>query len=167
MLLISPVHAITNGSDESDLISDLKTSNIHNHSIKIFDSNVGAIVTKNPEIRKNIPQTSFSKKILKYQKKGSTIIKFGNGNGLKLLIWAGIHGNEEEANIAAMKYVEYLKRKNFNGTIYVIPFAIPKSTALNSRKYRYVKYTYKELKYKKLFKVKVKKILQILLLFWK
>jgi len=69
-------------------------------------------------------------------KKGSVVLKFGKGNGSKLLITAGIHGNEEEANIATMKYLEYIKNKSFNGTLYIIPFAIPADTALNSRNYK-------------------------------
>jgi predicted deacylase len=68
-------------------------------------------------------------------KHGSVILKFGNGHGPKLLISVGIHGNEPQANIAAMKYLEYIKDKKFKGTIYIIPFDIPKDTALNTRYY--------------------------------
>lgn len=68
--------------------------------------------------------------------KGSVILKFGNGKGPKLLISVGIHGNEPQANIAIMKYLEYIKDKQFNGTLYIIPFDIPKDTALNTRYYK-------------------------------
>ncbi|MGC9517159.1 MAG: hypothetical protein ACP5C3_05615 [Methanomicrobiales archaeon] len=152
----------TNLGTNSTNTSNIKTSNTPIYTIKTFDKNVGADVTKNPEIKNNIPQTTLSKTIIKYQKNGSTIIQFGNGNGKKLLIWAGIHGNEEEANIAAMKYIEYLKNKEFDGTIYIIPFAIPKSTAMNSRNYAYVKYSYTvKVRYKKWYRksyrIKVRK----------
>lgn len=105
-------------------------------SIHILDSSVGGNVLANKEISRNIPKTDFSKDIFEMVKQGSVVLKFGSGNGTKLLISAGIHGNEPEANIAVMKYLEYIKNKNLKGTLYVIPFAIPQSTAQNTRKYK-------------------------------
>ncbi|MDI6643833.1 MAG: succinylglutamate desuccinylase/aspartoacylase family protein [Methanobacteriaceae archaeon] len=132
--------------------------NIPNYTIKTFDSSVGADVTKNNEISKFIPRTPLSNQIFKLQKKGSTILKFGNGKGKKLLILAGIHGNEVESNIATMKYLEFLKNRKFEGTIYVIPFTIPKSTSLNSRnckfKYQYIEIIKIKQRYRKSYKVR-------------
>jgi len=102
----------------------------------IFDKNVGGDVLKNREINSYIPKTTFAKTIFRLEKSGSVMLKFGNGNGPKVLISAGIHGNETEANIAIMKYLEYIKDKSFNGTLYVIPFDIPIDTALNTRFYK-------------------------------
>lgn len=101
----------------------------------IFDKNVAGDVLKNREINSYIPKTSFAKTIFRLEKSGSVMLKFGNGNGPKVLISAGIHGNETEANIAIMKYLEYIKDKSFNGTLYVIPFDIPIDTAKNTRFY--------------------------------
>ncbi|MTK64242.1 MAG: hypothetical protein F8N15_06940 [Methanobacterium sp.] len=101
----------------------------------IFDKNVGGDVLKNPDINRYIPKTSFATTIFNLEKSGSVMLKFGNGNGPKVLISAGIHGNETEANIAIMKYLEYIKDKSFNGTLYVIPFDIPLDTAKNTRFY--------------------------------
>ncbi|UTB32060.1 MAG: succinylglutamate desuccinylase/aspartoacylase family protein [Methanobacterium sp. ERen5] len=101
----------------------------------IFDKNVGGDVLKNPDINRYIPKTSFAKTIFNLEKSGSVMLKFGNGNGPKVLISAGIHGNETEANIAIMKYLEYIKDKSINGTLYVIPFDIPIDTAKNTRFY--------------------------------
>jgi len=101
----------------------------------IFDKNVGGDVTKNYEINKYIPKTTFAKTIFRLEKSGSVMLKFGNGNGPKVIISAGIHGNETEANIAIMKYLEYIKGKTIQGTLYVIPFDIPKDTSLNTRFY--------------------------------
>jgi len=131
------------------------TINSTPYTISIFDRSFGADVTRNAEINNNIRRTNLSTKILEKQKQGSTKIRFGNGNGNRLLIWSGIHGNEEESNIATMNYIEYLnefsRRNVLNGTIYVIPFGIPKSTSINSRnftmrhtemvRYRRVSYT--------------------------
>jgi predicted deacylase len=111
------------------------TSSNNGYSISTFDKSVGGNVLANSAIKKDIPRTSLSNQIFQMTKKGSVILKFGNGHGPKLLISVGIHGNEPQANIAAMKYIEYIKNKNFNGTIYIIPFDIPKDTALNTRYY--------------------------------
>jgi uncharacterized protein len=131
-------------------------------TISTLDSNVAGDVTKNPEVTANVPQTDSSKQILENQKQGSTVIQYGDGTGNKLLIWAGIHGNEEEANVATMQYLEYIKGLQFDGTLYVVPFAIPKDTAVNRRdypiKYTYtVKIPYKKGWYKSLYKKKYKK----------
>jgi uncharacterized protein len=104
------------------------------YNIRIFDTSLGGNVLANPAVNK-IPKTYLSNQIFQLTKQGSVILKFGNGQGPKLLISVGIHGNEPQANIAAMKYLEYIKNKNFKGTIYIIPFDIPKDTALNTRYY--------------------------------
>lgn len=101
----------------------------------IFDKNVAGDVTKNNEINKYVPKTTFAKTIFRLEKSGSVILKFGNGIGPKVIISAGIHGNETEANIAIMKYLEFIKDKTIKGTLYVIPFDIPCDTALNTRFY--------------------------------
>jgi uncharacterized protein len=106
------------------------------YNITIFDPTVGGNVLSNPSINKYIPKTSFSKQIFQMTKHGSVIIKMGNGKGPKLLISVGIHGNEPQANIAIMKYLELIKNKQINGTFYVIPFDIPRDTALNTRYYK-------------------------------
>ncbi|MDD3985833.1 MAG: succinylglutamate desuccinylase/aspartoacylase family protein [Methanobacterium sp.] len=101
----------------------------------ILDNRLGGNVTQTPQIDKCIPKTDFAKTIFNLEKKGSVILKFGDGHGPKLLILAGIHGNETAANIAIMKYLEYIKDKKIHGTLYIIPFAIPVDTALNTRFY--------------------------------
>ena len=105
------------------------------YTMSILDSSLGGDVLANSQISQYIPRTEFSNQIFNMAKQGSVVLKFGNGNGPKMLISTGIHGNEVEANIATMKFLEYIKDKSFNGTLYVIPFDIPKSTAANSRLY--------------------------------
>ncbi|MBZ2166698.1 succinylglutamate desuccinylase/aspartoacylase domain-containing protein [Methanobacterium spitsbergense] len=102
----------------------------------IFNSKIGGDVTRNSQIDSNIPKTDFAKTIFSQEKKGSVMLKFGDGHGPILLISAGIHGNETAANIGIMKYLEYIKDKNIHGTLYVIPFAIPLDTELNTRFYK-------------------------------
>jgi predicted deacylase len=110
--------------------------NSSHYKITIFDHTVGGNVVANPRISQNIPKTDLSNQIFQMTKNGSVLLKFGNGNGPKLLMSVGIHGNEIQANIAAMKYLEFIKDKQFNGTLYIIPFDIPCDTALNTRYYK-------------------------------
>jgi len=53
----------------------------------------------------------------------------------KILICAGIHGDEPQSNLATIKLIDFLRGKGINGTIYIIPFAMPCDTAKNSRYY--------------------------------
>ncbi|MGL6298815.1 MAG: hypothetical protein ACRC1M_06600 [Methanobacteriaceae archaeon] len=107
------------------------------YGISYFDKTVGGNVLKNSKVSKNILNTALSKKIVAMVKNGSVILKFGNGNGPKLLICGGIHGDENTANIATLRLIEPIKNKRINGTIYIIPFLIPKDTEKNSRKWYY------------------------------
>jgi predicted deacylase len=79
-----------------------------------------------------MPKTNLSKKIVSMCKNGSVIIKIGKGKP-KLLITAGIHGSEPGANIATLRFIEKIKNKKINGSIYIIPFFIPKDTSVNKR----------------------------------
>ena len=150
-------------AEESPADTTTTISTDSSPTISTLDGGLAGDVTKNPEITANVPQTDSSKEILEKQKQGSTVIQYGDGTGNKLLIWAGIHGNEEEANIATMQYLEYIKGLQFDGTLYVVPFAIPKDTAVNRRDYPAIKYTYtvkvpyKKGWYKSLYKKKYKK----------
>jgi predicted deacylase len=51
-----------------------------------------------------------------------SMVKFGDG---KLLIVAGVHGNELPAPAAAIKLISYLNSKILHSIIYIIPFVIP------------------------------------------
>ena len=125
----------TTDADFDTAMDTSTTPNNHSYSIKYFDKSVGGNVLKNSKISKNMPKSTLSQKIVSMAKKGSVILKFGNGKGKKIVLCAGIHGNENAANIAALKFIETIKNKKIKGTIYVIPFIIPKDTAINNRTY--------------------------------
>lgn len=94
----------------------------------------GGDVTKNSVIKKNLPKSKITTQVVNAAKKGTPIVKFGNGNGPKTLIVAGVHGSELSSQVASMKLINYLdKKKNIKGTIYVIPFVAPKATSKNQR----------------------------------
>ncbi|MBM4241866.1 MAG: hypothetical protein FJ150_09445, partial [Euryarchaeota archaeon] len=132
------------------------------YTISILDTNVAGDVLQNWEINTYIDKTALANEIFEKLKQGSVVLQFGDGTGNKLMIWAGIHGNEEEANVATMRYLEYIKDLNFAGTVYLVPFAIPKDTAINSREinvrpYYYTDWVpYKKVRYRGWYKVSYK-----------
>jgi len=91
---------------------------------------------KNRVIRKNLPKSKITNQVVNAAKKGTPIVKFGNGKGPTTLIVAGVHGNELSSQVAAMRLINNLnKKKNIQGTIYIIPFVAPKATEKNQRSF--------------------------------
>ena len=133
ILLIVIIPNMIDTASATDINNDNNVKSNSTYSIGYFDKNVGGNVLKNSKISKNLPNSTLSKKIVSMSKKGSVILKFGNGNGPKILVCAGIHGDESAASISTLKFLENIKNKKIKGTIYVIPFVIPKNTAINTR----------------------------------
>lgn len=119
-----------------DEISGQNTIKINNaYKIFIYKWKSGADVKKNKRIKKNIPNSSLVRKVVKAAKKGTPLIKFVGGKGKKVFITAGVHGNELSSQVAAMRLIKYLENHPINGTVYVMPFMNPKGTAKNVRDY--------------------------------
>ncbi|MCL2687285.1 MAG: succinylglutamate desuccinylase/aspartoacylase family protein [Methanobrevibacter sp.] len=94
----------------------------------------GGEITKNKVLSKELPKTNLTRQVLKAAKKGTPVVKFGNGEGPVTIMVAGVHGNELSSQVAAMRLINNLnKRKKINGTIYVMPFVTPKGSSLNIR----------------------------------
>ena len=120
----------------ADGINGMKTIKINNYyKIVIYKWKSGADVTRNKKIKNNIPNSKLVKKVVRAAKKGTPLIKFKGGNGKKVFITAGVHGNELSSQVAAMKLIKYLYSHPINGTVYVMPFINPKGTASNVRDY--------------------------------
>ena len=107
---------------------DLNIINISNVS--------GGYIAANNHVFDNIPNTVITRRILTESIKGTPMIRVGNGD-LGLMVVAGVHGNELPPQIAAIHLIHKLYKLSLNnkldGTVYIIPFSIPKSTMLNSR----------------------------------
>lgn len=101
--------------------------------VDIINTETGGDISKNSLLYNSIQKTTLSNEILSKSKTGTPIVTFGDGKGPKVLIVAGVHGNELSAQAAAMKLINYLNGKHVRGTVYIIPFAIPYSTAHNTR----------------------------------
>ncbi len=113
----------------------VETEKVAAYKIYYLDKSYGGNILQNPEIADNIPQTALFKKIAEMSKNGRVVVELGEGNGENVLVEACIHGNEEEASIATMKYLESVKDKKIKGKLYVVPFAFPANTAKNQRNY--------------------------------
>ncbi len=128
-------------SVHTNSISDLANNGIAVNSFKfttaikidIINTKTGGDITQNTILYKNIPKTVLSAQIISKAKTGTPMVTFGDGNGPKILIVAGVHGNELPAPAAAMKLINYLNGKTIHGTIYIIPFAIPYNSAHTQR----------------------------------
>ena len=103
--------------------------------ITVYKWKSGADVRKNRKIKSNIPNSALVKRMVNAAKKGTPVIKFKGGNGKKVFITAGVHGNEISSQLAALKLIKYLETHPIKGTVYIMPFMNPKGTAKNVRDY--------------------------------
>lgn len=114
-------------------MNDLNKNNLE---LEIISFESGGFISANKNIFSNIDLSDNSKFILNQAIKGTPMIKIGNGNP-KILLVAGVHGNELAPQIAALNLIDELynldSNGTINGTVYIIPFASPKSTMDNSR----------------------------------
>lgn len=114
-------------------MNDLNKNNLE---LEIISNESGGFISANRNIFNNINLTYNSKFILNQAIKGTPMIKIGN-NGPKIMLVAGVHGNELAPQIAALNLIEELSNLDLNGsvngTVYIIPFASPRSTMDNSR----------------------------------
>ena len=114
-------------------MNDLNRNNLE---LEIISSESGGFISANRNIFNRIKLSDISKFILNQAIKGTPMLKIGNGS-TKVMLVAGVHGNELAPQIAALNLIEYIYdldlNEKLNGTVYAIPFASPKSTMENSR----------------------------------
>lgn len=89
-------------------------------------------ISKNKNLFEKIELTPFTRFVLQSTTYGTPIFKFGN-SGKKILVLSGIHGNELAPQLACLSLLNELIGSDLNNTVYVIPFASPKSTMNNER----------------------------------
>jgi hypothetical protein len=83
------------------------------------ESFTGGNVSENYYIKNYISNTSSTQGIVYLSRFGTPMIRLSNGSEPKVMIVAGVHGNELPAQIAAIKMINYLKNRNINGTVYI------------------------------------------------
>ncbi|MCK9151847.1 succinylglutamate desuccinylase/aspartoacylase domain-containing protein [Methanobacterium alcaliphilum] len=130
----STVSSISNNTTKSSSVTTNGSAK-KNYTIKIINRKTGGNVLKNWRIKKNIPNSAICREVVEAAKKGTPMVIFGNGKGPRVMMVAGIHPNELPTQIAAMKLINVLNGKTIKGTIYIIPFVAPSSTAKNIRRF--------------------------------
>ena len=89
-------------------------------------------ISRNTNVFKNLERNRFTQFLLEKCVYGTPIFKLGNG-GNRILILSGIHGNELPPQIANVRLLNSLLFEDLRNTLYIIPFASPKSTMNNER----------------------------------
>ncbi|WP_088539361.1 succinylglutamate desuccinylase/aspartoacylase family protein [Methanobrevibacter sp. 87.7] len=82
--------------------------------------NSGGYISNNKNLSDFIPDYNFFKIILKEAVKGTPLVRIGSGD-FKVMILAGVHGNELPPQLACLYMIKYLLNKNINGSVYLIP----------------------------------------------
>ncbi len=123
------------------LLKNGKENSINNENkakfnLDIINNGTGGDVTKNSELIKHIPENSLNNDIFKAAKTGTPLITLGDGSKPRVMITAGLHGNELAPQIAALRLINELYNKKINGTVYVIPFIAPISSAENNKLFK-------------------------------
>ncbi len=95
----------------------------------------GGDIALNEDLIGEIVINDLGNHIIKAAKKGTPLLKLGSGSP-RLLLCAGIHGNELPPQIAFFRLLTHLESKKIMGTLYIIPIAIPYATMKNSRRFQ-------------------------------
>lgn len=114
-------------------VSVCATAQVSAANIEIIYNGTGGNITKNYYIRQYTPQHTITREVIAATKNGTPMVVFGKDTSKRVMIVAGVHGNELPPQLAALKLIDYLATKKINGTVYIVPFVIPSSTASSSR----------------------------------
>jgi uncharacterized protein len=130
LLLVFSCILPVNAANNSDVTMDVVYMGMNYNNQESF---TGGNVSENYYIKNYISNTALTQNIVYLSEFGTPMITLGNGSEPKVMIVAGVHGNELPAQIAAIQMINYLKNKNINGTVYIVPFVSPFSTSHNMR----------------------------------
>ncbi len=103
--------------------------------ISIISSETGGKIENNVPLMKYLSGIPFFQDLAIAAEQGTPLFEIGKGTP-KVMITAGIHGNELPPQIAAIWLMDELLKVKPKGTAYVIPFTVPHSTMENSRRFK-------------------------------
>jgi len=103
--------------------------------IRIISHETGGNIQKNAYLMEYLSNISFISELTNIAQRGTPLLEIGKGFP-KVMITAGIHGNELPPQIASVWLINELSKVKTNGTIYIIPFAVPHATMENSRRFK-------------------------------
>jgi len=104
-------------------------------SLNIISNETSGMIEKNTVLMEYLADCNVIDELIKVSQNGTPLFKIGHGNP-RIMIVSGIHGNELPPQIAAIYMIENLLEKQIEGTIYIIPFAVPYATMENSRRFK-------------------------------
>jgi len=95
----------------------------------------GGDIALNQELMAKVNLGKIGKPLINVAKTGTPLLKLGSGTP-RILLCAGIHGNELPPQVAFFRLLNQLLSEKIRGTIYCIPLAIPYATMKNSRRFK-------------------------------
>ncbi len=136
-LLICGYIIISNSdSPKSDIQIPSNDSGVqasNNYQISVIDNSTGGNITNNTVLNENINKTAVISELIDAAQNGTPMIVLGNGSLPRVMIVAGVHGAEIPPQIAVTNLINNLTTQKINGTVYIIPFAIPNQIATDQR----------------------------------
>jgi predicted deacylase len=121
-------HSLINRGEINNQINDKNT-----FKIDVISNTTGGDITENDALIKHLPKNLLNDDIIKAATTGTPLITLGDGLKPRVMITAGLHGNELAPQIAALILINELYTKKINGTVYIIPFIAPKATEENNK----------------------------------
>ncbi len=103
--------------------------------ITILSHRTGGRINENLVLMDQFHHSDVSLKLVKAARYGTAMFRIGEGFP-KVMLTAGVHGNELPPQIAALRLADSLVKKDLKGTVYIIPFAMPQATMENSRRFK-------------------------------
>ncbi|BDH78795.1 MAG TPA: deacylase [Methanothermobacter sp.] len=100
--------------------------------IKIIYRGSGGHLEKNILIGDYFKVNPSFRVLSEYSRRGTPIVALGEGRP-RVMITAGVHGNEIPPQLASLELIKFLAPLDIMGTVYIIPFAAPWSTMNNTR----------------------------------
>ncbi|MGZ7049456.1 MAG: succinylglutamate desuccinylase, partial [Methanobacterium sp.] len=104
-------------------------------NISIVSHETSGRIEKNTILMEYLAECSVIDDFINASQIGTPLLKVGHGNP-RIMITAGIHGNELPPQIASVYLIENLLKNEINGSLYIIPFAVPYATMENSRRFK-------------------------------
>lgn len=103
--------------------------------IRIVSPETRGLIEKNTILMEYLAECSIIDDFINAAQLGTPLLKVGHGNP-RIMITAGIHGNELPPQIASIYLIENLLENEMNGTLYIIPFVVPYATMENNRRFK-------------------------------
>lgn len=110
-------------------------------NIRLISDETGGDLRENEPFMDHLVDGDLTSKLLDHATDGTPLIQIGKGSP-RVMLTAGIHGNEIPPQVAALRVAKGLEASNSNGnmrirgSVYVIPFAVPYATMKSTRRFK-------------------------------